>query len=318
MIESNFVVRERCPVCKAEHKEELYSAAFTHPPVSTYLEKFYSPVGNIEFDFLEEANFVVDECLECGLIFQRLVLNDRFMTRLYEKWIDPNSIFLSKVKKRKVEYYTRLAREIELCINYFGRKPSELQLLDFAMGWGDWCRMAQAFGCSAFGVELSQTRIDYAKTFGVSTIKWEEIPEHQFDFINAEQVFEHLANPLETLQHLCISLKAGGIVKISVPNGWDIKKRLAILDWTALKGSKNTLYPISPLEHINCFRHESLLRMASLADLVPIQISTQIRKKRLVDFTLREFLSPVFNLMKRVINRQEVGSTHLFFQKRVL
>lgn len=299
----------------AEYKLELYSAPFTQPPISNYLEQFYSPVGGIEFDFLGDANFVVDECLECGLIYQRLVLDDNFMTKLYEKWIDPNRIFLSKVKNRKVEYYSRLAREIELCIKYFGRKPSELKLLDFAMGWGEWCRMAQAYGCSAFGVELSQTRIEYAKSFGISVIKWEEIPEHRFDFINAEQVFEHIANPLETLQYLCTALKGGGIIKISVPNGWDIKRRLGILDWTALKGSENTLYPISPLEHINCFTHDSLLKMAFLAGLFPIQIPTKIRKKNLQDFTLRDILNPGYHWIKKVVNRQEVGSTHLFFQR---
>jgi len=317
MNESNFVLRKKCPGCKAENYQELYTAPYTQPPISNYLEQFYSPVGGIEFDILADIDFIVDECLECGLLYQRLILNENLMKKLYEKWIDPNSILHSKVKNREFSYYSRLAREIELCINYFGRKPNELKLLDFGMGWGEWCRMAQAYGCSAFGVELSQTRIEFAKTFGVSVIKWEEIPEHRIDFINAEQVFEHIANPLETLQYLCKALKTDGIVKISVPNCWDVKRRLEILDWTALKGSKNSLNPISPLEHINCFTHDSLLKMAILAGLDPIQIPTHIRKKKLQDFTVRDILSPYFSLMKKVVNRGVVGSTHLFFHRRL-
>ncbi|MDX9992316.1 MAG: hypothetical protein RBS68_09735 [Anaerolineales bacterium] len=162
MSEGNFVSRDGCPGCKSALKQELYSAAFTHPPVRTYLERFYSPVGGIEFEALGSANFVVDECKDCGLVYQRLILNDQYMTKLYEEWIDPQSIFRSKVMNRDVDYYLRLAGEVEICIKHFGVNPGELQFLDFAMGWGDWCRMAQAFGCSAMGTELSQTRIDHA------------------------------------------------------------------------------------------------------------------------------------------------------------
>jgi SAM-dependent methyltransferase len=146
-------------------------------------------------------------------------------------------------------------------------------------------------------------------------IAWEEIPGYQFDCINAEQIFEHLPNPLETLQYISQSLKPNGVIRISVPNGWDIRNRLKILDWAALKGSKNTLYPISPLEHINCFNHDALVRMAELAGLAPIQVSAQMGKKRFMDFTLRDILGPGYRMMKKMSGEREIGSTHLFFQK---
>lgn len=314
---SYFVSRENCPACKSSNRQELYSKSYSDPPISTYLNDFYSPQGAIEFDYLKGATFVLDECKECGLIYQRSIPNDFLMTKLYEEWIDPEKVFKSNVKCRSVELYIQMSREIEMVIKHFGVLPSELGLFDFGMGWGDWCCFAKAYGCSAYGSELSQVRIDYARKSGITIIDWEEIPEHEFDFINTEQVFEHIADPLDTLQYLSKALKPRGIIKISVPNGYDIRRRLAVMDWTAAKGSRNSLNPVAPLEHINCFSQDSLLRMAQIADLEPVQIHAKIRMdKGLLDATLRDFLRPFYNRVMKARNNHEVGSTKICFKKR--
>ena len=185
------------------------------------------------------------------------------------------------------------------------------------MGWGDWCRMAGAYGCTASGTELSQARIDHAQALGISVVSWEDIQEHQFDFINAEQVFEHVTDPVGTLDYLCRSLKPHGLVQISVPNGWDIKRRLVVMDWTAPKGSANSLNPIAPLEHINCFSHESLVRMAGIIGLEPVPIHTTAVHKRLLDLSLRDVLRPVYRWVTRLRPSQHVRSTRVFFQRRI-
>ncbi len=222
------------------------------------------------------------------------------MERLYEHWIDPEKVFSSIVKNRSNEYYANLAGEVKMTIKHFGRKPDELEFFDFGMGWSERCRMAKAQGCSVFGTELSQTRLDYAKASGISVIQWEEIPQHQFDFINTEQVFEHIAKPLDTLYHLSQALKPQGVIKISVPNGWNIKKRLTIMDWTAPKGTKNSLNPVAPLEHINCFSSNSIVKMGEIAGLMPVQLRTQIRMDRtLLNITPRDILSPWYHRLNR-------------------
>ena len=54
----------------------------------------------------------------------------------------------------------------------------------------------------------------------------EQAENLRFDFINTEQVFEHISEPLETLKELKTLLKPGGIIKISVPTADDINRRL--------------------------------------------------------------------------------------------
>ena len=67
--------------------------------------------------------------------------------------------------------------------------------------------MAKGFGCESYGTELSEERIKYASSNGIKVIAWNEIPKHSFNFINTEQVFEHIPNPLDTLIYLKDALK---------------------------------------------------------------------------------------------------------------
>ena len=162
-----------------------------------------------------------------------------------------------------------------------------------------------------YGTELSQARIEYAKASGIKVITWEDIPNYRFDFINTEQVFEHLSEPMETLVHLKRALKPGGMIKISVPNGWDIKRRLRIADWIAPKGFRNSLNPVAPLEHINCFNHEVIVKMASRIGLkleaLPFRLIKTGFAISLID-SLKAIAKPYYNFLTR---RKR---TYLFFR----
>lgn len=314
MSHDHFDTRDACPACRGTDVTHIYSSAFSEPPVSDYLRDFYAPQGGVEFEYLKDADFILDECLACGLIYQRLIPNSMLMKLLYEKWIDPSKAFQLYHETQGIDYYAELASEIDLIIRCFGRNPSELTFFDFGMGWGDWCRLAQAYGCEAYGSELCRRQIDYARRFGIRTIEWEDIPQHEFDLISTEQVLEHVAEPLETLTHLCRALKPDGIIKISVPNGWDIKGRLRIMDWQAPKGSDNSLNLVSPLEHINCFNENSLVNMARKAGLTSVDMRPTL-EKRLLDRTAREILRPYYRKLKSLPLFGRSGSTCQFFRQ---
>jgi len=262
-----FEKRKNCPACASDKFRTIYKSPYDGGPVKDYLVDFYSPHGMIEFDYLDGASYVLCECDLCGLIFQRDIPNNILMERLYNYWIDPQKVFMQHQKQDDLGYYSCYAQEIMQIIAYFETMPSSLCFFDFGMGWGKWAQMAKAFGCDSYGTEFSLDRIEYGKSNGIKIIKWEEIPQHRFDFINTEQVFEHIPEPLQTLRHLKTALKPHGLLKISVPSSNDIERRLKIMDWKAPKGSRNSLNSVAPLEHINCFRRESIAKMASEAEM---------------------------------------------------
>jgi len=259
----------------------------------------------MELFYLEGANYSLCACSSCSAIYQQEIPNKAFMERIYEIWINPQTAFNLNQKPKGLGYFSYCAQEIMQVIAFLGKKPSELQVLDFGMGWGRWILMAKAFGCSAYGSELSSERIEYAKANGIEVLAWNEIPKYQFDFINTEQVFEHLSHPLETLQYLKTALKPGGMLKISVPVAIDIDRRLKIMDWKAPKGSRNSLNPVAPLEHINYYRRSSLLKMAAEAGMMEVMIPIKTQYQYLTDWSslrtsIKNLLRPLYrNLLKK-------------------
>ena len=289
----------------------IYSRDFQDSQIREYLRSFYSSQGSIESEYLEGASFILEECKRCGLVYQKQIPDDFLAKKLYEEWIDPK-LAHSRHAKNNLEYYAAHAREVMTIIAYFNVEPAKLEFLDVGMGWGEWCLMAKAFGCDTCGIELSQTRIEHSKSFGVNVISWVDLPDHSFDFINTEQVFEHIPNPLETLQSLKRSLKSQGLIKISVPDGADVKRRLRISDWTAPKGTENSLNLVHPLEHINCYNRSSIIRMAEIAELKEVRIPIPIQY---IYSTMWKPVAPMLkNMLRPLYYSLFQKGTYLFFR----
>lgn len=300
-----FFIRKNCPVCLSKDFKIIYENRYLAPHLMNYLIDFYSPQGTIEFEYLEGAFYVLCECTVCNSIFQREVPNNFFLERLYEHWIDPKKAFEQEKSLIGLEYYSKYAQEIMQISSYFKNTTSCLDFFDFGMGWSRWALMAKAFGCNVYGTELSKKRVEYARSNGITVITWDEIPDHRFDLINTEQVFEHLSDPLQTLCHLKKALKTNGLIKISVPGAHDIRRRLKVMNWNAPKGSRDSLNPVAPLEHINFFRRTSLNKMAMEAGMQEVFIPIVLQYKNSSSWNnvkqcTKNILLPIYrNVLKR-------------------
>jgi 2-polyprenyl-3-methyl-5-hydroxy-6-metoxy-1,4-benzoquinol methylase len=294
-----FVKRTSCPACGSTDFKKRFSVGFDDPGIRSYLNTLYDPQGGVEYEYLEGAEFILSECSNCGLVFQEDIANDELMHRLYENWIDPQKVVEAYASRDDVDYYKRYAAEIINLIVYFNKMPDDLKFFDFGMGWGKWARMAKAFGVDSWGTELSRDKIAYAQKNGVSYLPLEEVPQHQFDFINTEQVFEHIPSPLGTLQHLKKGLKPGGIIRISVPNGDGIDRILKKAQWTASRKSLNSMMVVSPLEHINTYRKESILKMAQKAGMEDVKPkATYLGFRNIKDLGKLTLRKPYYKYMK--------------------
>ncbi|MFA6529243.1 MAG: class I SAM-dependent methyltransferase, partial [Candidatus Gracilibacteria bacterium] len=199
-------------------------------------------------------------CRNCGFVWQKYILDEDLMSELYDKWISPEcSLKKQENLEDLMHSYTGECRTV---IKMLSKSPNRLAMLDFGMGWGNWCLAAKRLGCNVTGYEISEERTQYARKHGIDVVNnLDDIKNLEFDFINCEQVMEHIPNPLATLKILAAKLKDNGILRISVPNGAKIEKELKNDCW---KASKNAIHP---LEHINCFEHKTLKRLAESASL---------------------------------------------------
>jgi len=328
-MEDYFIHRNACPGCNSLNKKRVYALPYSEPLIKDYLTGFYSQQGGIETAYFENATYTLEECLDCSLIFQAEIPNDFLMHKIYEEWLDPEKIYELYEKNNPLEYYYQYANQIYWVLSQFKCQPDKLNFLDFGMGWGNWALMAKAFGCNSYGSELSKDRIIHAKENGIKCISWEEFPNYQFDFINTDQVFEHISNPLETLQYLSESLKSGGLLRISVPNGNHAKELIEKMDWKAPKEAVNSVNIVAPLEHINCFTHESIVSMAKSAGLelvrLPLRPRLFIDHESSIQDDLRELVRRSVLIIKKslkmITGKQipketyNLNNTNLYFRK---
>ena len=298
-MEANFVYRPKCELCGSERKQILVSVDFSDSSVWDFLESYYN--SRIDVSVVKGVNYEVAKCLDCDFVWQVYVLNEQMMDKLYNVWISEEHS-LNKKKYADGSLFDKYAREARSISHLLNKKHHQIRVLDFGMGWGHWCRMAKAFGYDVKGFEVSPSRIAYAKEMGIDVIEsYNDINKYTFDFINSEQVFEHISNPLAIVNYLSSRLEIGGIIKIAVPNGSRTLKRLPQKNW---KAAKNALHP---LEHINCFTHHSLKEMGKRGSLeylnVPQPIISKSRKET------------IFNIIAKLTGWHNNRGTDLYFRK---
>lgn len=256
-----FLYRPNCELCGSDKKNILLSKDFTEPAVWQFLEEYYEK--RISKNNLKDGKYEIARCSNCGFIWQTHILNDKLMEKLYNVWISPEQS-LNKKRYADITLFSQYAAEVQQISLLLKKKAFEINVLDFGMGWGYWCLMAKAFGYNVAGFEVAKERINFAKRNEIEVIEnFAEIANHQFDFINAEQVFEHISQPLQILKSLTQTLKSGGIIRIAVPNGRDIEDKLSKHHWRASKDA------VHPLEHINCFTHKTFIQFGKLVGLKP-------------------------------------------------
>jgi 2-polyprenyl-3-methyl-5-hydroxy-6-metoxy-1,4-benzoquinol methylase len=227
--------------------------------VIDFLIKFYE--GRVDIDSISTINYKILKCNSCGFIWHNEILSDELMMLLYDKWISSEHS-LNKKLHAELVLFESYAAQNALIGRLLGRKPNEIKVLDYGMGWGFWCKMADAFGFDVYGFEYSKKRIDYASLRNLKIIDSPEVLDsHVFDFINTEQVFEHVYQPKDVLLNLVNLLSKGGVIRISVPNGQNLVNKIKNSEWTPSKDE------IQPLEHINSFKNKSLIELGKQCGL---------------------------------------------------
>ena len=267
-----FVERTRCPACGAGAVSDHVALPFADGEAWAFLERYYE--GRISREMLGDGVYVIAGCRDCGLQFQRQALDDPGMEYLYEVAISPEAS-LAKRERAGPVYFAGLMRNAGLISSL---TPSEsardVRVLDFGMGWGHWAAAAKALGHTVCGAEISPRRIAFAASLGVPAANLAELEPGAFDYIHAEQVFEHLAAPNEVLAVLVRLLRPGGVIRIAVPDGEVTLAKLRA-GWRVAKDE------LHPLEHLNAYTRRSLDGMAARHGLAPVPPGWATRLKRL-------------------------------------
>lgn len=262
-----FYKRLECPACGGKQFEALHRSSYADPGLQSFLQRYYSAVPiERQRAVLGDTPFEVSECAACGLVFQVNVPTSELLGELYGRWLGINDPLAPNKPPMPLDYYTYMAQEVMQLVAFLQRRHGQsrrVRFLDYGMGWSNWAQMARAFGVDVYGVELSPAKIKHATDLGFPVLSLDQLAQHKFDFISTEQVIEHLADPREAVTLLLQSLGDGGLIKLSVPDGSDIKKVLQSWTWGDAMRQREQIMPVHPLEHLNCFTPAALRRFGA-------------------------------------------------------
>ena len=244
-----------------------------------FLSVYYK--GRIDIKKLNGKYYKLLECLNCKLIFQEQIPDEKFSQELYEIYIDKDDSLRKKDDYEK-KYKKKLFYEMGLIKNIFKKKNEEISILDFGAGWGFWLNFFKKNNFDVYAFEISDTRIDFLKKNQIKTISDIVNTDNKFDFIYSEETFEHISNPKETLISLSKMLKENGFIMLRFPSSFLFKLRLN-------KKYKPSTDCAHPLEHIN------LLKKKSFEDMIKDSNLEIINLKSKSNFSLRNFLKDLKN-----------------------
>jgi 2-polyprenyl-3-methyl-5-hydroxy-6-metoxy-1,4-benzoquinol methylase len=255
------VERKKCPACSNKHYKMLYSIPYKNNDLRSHLLKFYSEQGNPKIEKLDSFNFELAECLNCKFIYQLNIPDDDFLLELYTVWINEAKVFEKYERFRslyKINSYNSLLLDVIL---YLRRR--DIDCFDYGFGYCHLLIQAQLLGMNTYGTEINPLQIDRAEKIGIKVIDFNEHSLPKMDVIFCEQVLEHAVHPREILEQIVKISREGTILHISVPNAARLKQTIKRFKWSDSRSTKYSWMPFQPLEHINCFENESLVKLLS-------------------------------------------------------
>lgn len=285
--------RVACPWCGASERTTLCDHEYDREPLRSALKDPIPEPG---------LRFTVHECRRCRTLYQETVYREEATADYYESW---------PVEETPLEFTLFYVQELLMVLGHFDRPAADIRVLDYGMGWGRFCQVATTMGFDAVGYDLNRNMREHGRSRSLRVVdRLEDVEAGSVDFINLEQVLEHVAAPRELIERLATRLKPGGVMKISVPiRPLGLGTSLRSLARMTPDQIRSRLMDIWPLIHLNCFNRRAL--KAVLAD--------RLRYRRIHLNSL--FLVLRRGLLLRVLGRALYKNyaprvNYLFFSKR--
>ena len=258
-------LRTVCPVC-AGQPEPVFSCRYDEPSLNRVLARVPSAKAEIA-----RHVFAVDWCPACNLYYQQLVMEDKDLAELYRTLGGIQDI-VNEIAAQKLHWFAHMAEEI-LVMRQLLDRPCP-KVLDFGSNWGKWSSMALAYGCDVHAVEVNPVAVEFCASRGIKVLDRSQLKAHRFDFINVDQVLEHVADPRGLAGELAHVLLPSGYMKWSVPGEKALPDKLRLAQRTRQFSvlEADELDALEPLVHINLFSNSALRALGRLVGLKPAQL----------------------------------------------
>ena len=211
-------LKTNCPLCESDHLSDIYS--------------------NVN-------GYTITRCLSCRLVFVREQITIPELIEYYNQSDGVDFIYADPENVENLNYYFRKLRDLLEASVPQGR------ILDVGCSAGYFLNVMN--GWERYGIEIpsiwaEMARKNYGDNIHVGTLEDSNYPAEFFDVITLQDTFDHLVDPLESLQVCRRLLKPGGRIVIKVHNIECLYARL----------SGRRFYAIIPPSHLFYFSKDTL------------------------------------------------------------
>jgi 2-polyprenyl-3-methyl-5-hydroxy-6-metoxy-1,4-benzoquinol methylase len=293
-MKKGLIFRDKCPICNSASSKSIFNRSFKEEIIKGYMIEGYQ--GNADLEFLEDVKWEIVKCNRCNFAYQKYVLDDERSSELYDKWIDPVLALEWKESENKLENEQQYASKLNFAKKYFKKESSQIKILDYGAGFGDFLVFSKEMGFDTYAYEYSVERIRFLEDKGIKVIN--DKNEMLFDLIILSSVLEHLTYPEEILKIIRSKLNKNALVHVTVPNCPDFEKKLRKTDnITDPKELKEVLLDtsVSAFQHINFFTNHTLKLLLKSVGLKPVNPFKQPLTKPL---TIKSFIRPFYYYYK--------------------
>lgn len=255
-----------CPACRSSRSsillqvgtEELFAANWS------YRRDRIGSLGDAA-----RATWPVHRCLDCDFAYSARMPEPHVLAAIYEEVIDEASARAASYEPdgmaTRMGYVATLLRLLES-----GRAS---KVLDFGCGFGPTLQLLTGLrNVVPLGFDTSAVRIDELSGRGLpATRRQEEVARQApYDAIVADNVLEHVPDPVHTLTQFAAWSQPGTILYLSVPDA-----SLSVLERARREHGEGVMWPmpVNPLEHLSYFDLAHLDRMAENAGFRPLRQS---------------------------------------------
>ncbi len=203
---------------------------------------------NSEYElFAEIGGYKLVKCKSCGLVYLNPRPSQREIKKLYA-----NKYGLCKKKtdmhSRQIEEeINKRRRRCEKIVGILKKKAG--RVLDVGCGPGFFIACMKRYGWEVTGIDISESAGNFAREYlGLNIytgIVEETAFKQEFDLITMSHLFEHLADPADTLKRIAQLMSKDGMLVVAGPNFGSFDRWWHGMSWEGYKMPSH-LYYLTP------------------------------------------------------------------------
>lgn len=245
-----------CRICESNNTRFLFCSKNTHG----------------RFLLENEEEFMIFECLDCGLIFlSGIEIDGEYHNKYYKKGyynekLKKNNNFLDIFAKKIFNQSLKVKQKI---ISKELGLEKKVSILDIGCGSGNFLAQLDSEKFDKNGIEINKEGFDSSKKKGINVFNRDiadiDFAGKKFDVISFWHVLEHIHDPIELFRNIKKNINDNGVLIFQVPN----------TESFGFKYGKQNWFHLDSPRHLMLYNEKSIQKLCELVGFKIVSVSNE-------------------------------------------